>query len=97
VSAGGVAVGVGAGGVRDRGRGSGGRGLRRGGSGGVGMVTEAATGSCLGGWASGQGGRSLGAAWAAAETPCDSGNGSSVVAAALLQRQRLVNMQAGET
>jgi hypothetical protein len=38
-----------------------GRGLRRGGSGGVGMVTEAATGWCSGGGASGRGGRSPGA------------------------------------
>jgi hypothetical protein len=49
-------VGAGAGGVEDRGRGLGGRGLRRGGSRGVGMVTEAATGSCSGGWVSGGGG-----------------------------------------
>jgi hypothetical protein len=58
-------VGAGAGGVEDRGRGLGGRGLRRGGSGGVGMVTEAATGSCSGGWVSGRGGRSPTAGWAA--------------------------------
>jgi hypothetical protein len=49
-------VGAGASGVGDGGRGSGGRerGLRRGGSGGVGMVTEAATRSCSGGWALGR-------------------------------------------
>jgi hypothetical protein len=73
-------VGAGAGGVEDRGRGLGGRGLRRGGSRGVGMVTEAATGSCSGGWVSvpvaprgggggggvgGRGGRSPTAGWAA--------------------------------
>jgi hypothetical protein len=46
-SAGGVGAGVG--GVEDEGRGSGGRGLRWGSFGGVGMVTEAATGLCSGG------------------------------------------------
>jgi hypothetical protein len=60
---------VGDGGVGDGGRGLGGRELRLGGSGGVGMVTEAATGSCSGGWASGQGAMSPGAAWAAREAP----------------------------
>jgi hypothetical protein len=76
---------------RTGGSGSSGRGLRRGGSSGIGMVTEAATGSCSGtGWASGRGGRSPGAAWAAAETPCGGGGGSSSSAAALLRRWRLV-------
>jgi hypothetical protein len=42
--------------------------LRRGGSGGVGNVTKAATGSC-----SGAGGRSLGVASVAVETPDDGG------------------------
>jgi hypothetical protein len=46
------------------------------------MVTEAATGSCSGGWVSGQGRRSPGGAWAATETPCGSGGSSSAVAAA---------------
>jgi hypothetical protein len=59
----------------------GGRTLRRGGSGGVGMVTEAATGLCSGGWASGHGWRSSGAAWAAVETTFGGGDGSSAAAA----------------
>jgi hypothetical protein len=57
------------------------------------MVTEAATGSCSGGWASGRGGRSPAAAWAAREALGGGGSSSAAAAVAALLRRRLVDMQ----
>jgi hypothetical protein len=65
------------------------------GTGCVGMITEAATGSCSGAsWASGWGERSPRVAWATVETSGGSGGGSSS-SAALFRRRRLVMRASG--